>query len=85
MKPTVPALIADCATGDIVRTHSGVVRVCSLSAGGERWCRLILDGGREGPEPIWIDERTPVLEMLIDRRVCAERGAEYDPVQGRLR
>lgn len=85
MKPTVPALIADCATGDIVRTHSGVVRVCSMTASGERWCRLVDEDLRETNEIIWLSERLPVLETLRAQRQAVAESVEVDPLMRRLR
>lgn len=78
--------LADCSPGSVVRLETGLHRICSLSARGERWCRLVDAEGHEG-EPIWVSERLPVLEVLADqsRYASSRPGEEIDPVQGRLR
>lgn len=78
--------VKDCAPGTLVRLVSGeVIRICTLSARGERWYRPVVDG-RE-MEPDYMDDSTPVAEVLqgTDRYAGMARGEEIDPVQGRAR
>jgi hypothetical protein len=83
MRQSTPTLISDCAPGDVVRVALGNVRVCSLSAGGERWCRLVDDDLRELDDIVWVANRTPVIETLRAQRQGVSESVEVDPLLGR--
>lgn len=77
------SLISDCSPGDVVRISAGLVRVCSLSAGGERWCRLMADANTESNDIVWIANHTPVLELVRAQRAGVAGGENVDPLMRR--
>lgn len=89
-KPRLPgvrevACVADLKGGEIVRLAAGLFRISQARHGlPDRWAILLTEDLRETRDRVWLDPRTPVLEVLgcAESPGAAAGAREVDPLRG---